>query len=36
MIINAGIIRVVCYKNHHDEAGIDLLKKAGVEVVIKK
>jgi dCMP deaminase len=36
MIINAGIICVVCYKNHHDEGGIDLLKKADVEVVIKK
>jgi dCMP deaminase len=32
MIINSGIIRVVCYKNHHDEEGIKLLKKAKVEI----
>jgi dCMP deaminase len=32
MIINSGIIRVVCYKNHHDKVGIKLLKKAKVEI----
>jgi len=35
MIINAGIIRVVCFKNHHDEKGLKLLKQAKVEVEIK-
>ena len=32
MIINAGIKRVVCFKNHHDEEGIKLLEKANVEI----
>ncbi len=31
MIINAGIIRVVCQMSHHDKKGIELLKKAGVK-----
>lgn len=35
MIINAGIVRVVCFKNHHDEQGLKLLKKANVEVKLK-
>lgn len=35
MLINAGIIRVVCRKKHHDLTGIDLLKKARVKVDIK-
>lgn len=35
MIINAGIIRVICRDEHHDKAGIELLKKAGVKVEIK-
>jgi dCMP deaminase len=35
MLINAGIIRVVCKMEHHDEEGIALLKKAGVQVDIK-
>lgn len=34
MIINAGIIKVVCSANHHDIAGIKLLKEAGVEIKI--
>ncbi len=34
MLINAGIIRVVCEIKHHDKKGINLLKKAGVEVKI--
>ena len=32
MMINAGIIRVVYFKNHHDEEGIKLLKKAKIDV----
>lgn len=32
MLINAGIIRVVCRKEHHDLGGIELLKKAGIVV----
>lgn len=32
MLINAGIIRVVCRMEHHDLEGIKLLEKAGVEV----
>jgi len=36
MIINAGIIRVVCRLEHHDLGGMELMKKAGVEVEIKK
>jgi len=32
MIINAGIVRVVCRMEHHDTEGIKLLEKAGVEV----
>lgn len=35
MLINAGITRVVCHKEHHDLDGIELLKKAGVKVEIK-
>lgn len=35
MLINAGIIRVVCRIEHHDDQGITLLKKAGVKVDIK-
>jgi dCMP deaminase len=35
MLINAGIIRVVCKMEHHDLEGIELLKKAGVTVDIK-
>ncbi len=35
MLINAGIKRVVCRMEHHDKAGIELLKKAGVKVEIK-
>lgn len=33
MIINAGIIRVVCRLEHHDEEGIKLLKKAKINVI---
>lgn len=36
MIINAGLKRVVCFLKHHDLQGIELLKKAKVEVEIKK
>lgn len=32
LIINAGITRVVYKSKHHDGAGIELLKRAGVEV----
>ncbi len=35
MLINAGIVRVVCKKEHHDEEGIELLKRAGVKVEVK-
>ncbi|MCL4364031.1 cytidine/deoxycytidylate deaminase family protein [Patescibacteria group bacterium] len=35
MLINAGIVRVVCKMEHHDKEGIELLKKAGVKVEIK-
>jgi len=35
MLINAGIIKVICQKEHHDEGGIELLKKAGIQVEIK-
>ena len=36
IIANAGIIRVVCRVEHHDLAGVELLKKAGVRVEITK
>jgi len=32
MLINAGIRRVVCYKNHHDLEGLKLLEKAAIKV----
>lgn len=32
MLINAGIIKVVCKMEHHDGDGVILLKKAGIEV----
>jgi dCMP deaminase len=35
MLINAGIKRVVCRMEHHDQEGINLLKKAGITVEIK-
>ena len=35
MLINAGIVRVVCKMEHHDKEGIELLKKAGVNVEVK-
>lgn len=35
MLINAGIVRVVCRMEHHDLGGIELLKKAGITVEIK-
>jgi len=35
IIANAGIVRVVCRVEHHDEAGMELLKKAGIKVEIK-
>jgi dCMP deaminase len=35
ILANAGIIRVVCRMEHHDKEGVELLKKAGVEVEIK-
>ncbi|MCS6956613.1 MAG: dCMP deaminase family protein [Patescibacteria group bacterium] len=34
MIINAGIIRIVCCLNHHDKEGIKLLEKAKIKVDI--
>lgn len=36
MLINAGIKRVVCRMEHHDQEGIELLKKTGVNVEIKE
>lgn len=33
LIINAGIIRFVFQKPHHDEEGMHLLEKAGIEVI---
>ncbi len=36
IIANAGIIRVICRMEHHDIAGIKLLKKAGIIVEIVK
>ncbi|GAB4219529.1 MAG: cytidine/deoxycytidylate deaminase family protein [Candidatus Microgenomates bacterium] len=36
MIINAGIKRVVCFKNHHDEEGIRLLQSVNIELIINK
>jgi len=36
MLINAGIIKVICRMEHHDKEGIELLKKAGIIVEIKK
>lgn len=35
MLINAGIVRVVCKMEHHDKEGINLLKKAGIKVEVK-
>jgi len=35
MLVNAGITRVVCKIAHHDLAGLELLKKAGVSVSTK-
>lgn len=35
MLINAGIVRVVCKQDHHDAQGLELLKKAGVKVDIR-
>lgn len=35
MLINAGIVRVVCKMEHHDHEGIELLKKAGISVEVK-
>lgn len=35
MLINAGIVRVVCKMEHHDKEGIELLKKAGVKIDVK-
>jgi len=32
MLINAGIVRVVCRKQHHDAGGISLLKEAKIKV----
>ena len=34
MLINAGIVRVVCKMEHHDKEGIELLKKAGVKAEV--
>lgn len=34
MLINAGIIRVVCRIEHHDKKGIELLKQAKIKVEI--
>lgn len=34
MLINAGIVRVVSRKEHHDLEGLNLLKKAGIQVSV--
>ena len=36
MIINAGIKRVVFQDLHHDKEGVELLKKAGLELIMNK
>ncbi len=36
MLINAGIKKVICRMEHHDQEGIELLKKAGVVAEIKE
>src|SRR3989338_3566607 len=36
MIINAGIVRYVYHQPHHDEDGIELLKKANIQVIMNK
>ena len=35
MLINSGIVKVICKVEHHDKGGIKFLKKAGVEVESK-
>lgn len=35
MLINAGIVRVVCKIEHHDKEGIKLLQQAKVKVELK-
>ena len=35
ILVNAGIVKVVCNEEHHDLGGIELLKKAGVKVEVK-
>lgn len=35
MLINSGIVKVVCKMEHHDKEGIELLKKAGIKVEIR-
>lgn len=34
MLINAGITKVVCKKDHHDLKGLQLLKEAGIKIVL--
>lgn len=36
MLINAGIIRVVCKMEHHDKEGVELLRQAGIIIEIVK
>lgn len=36
MLINSGIIKVMCRIEHHDTEGIELLKKAKIEVISDK
>ncbi len=36
MLINAGVVRVVCRLEHHDKNGIELLKQAGVKIEIAR
>lgn len=36
MLINAGVIEVVCRIEHHDKKGLELLEQAGVKIKIDK
>lgn len=36
MIVNAGIVRLICKMDHHDLEGIELLKKANIQVDVKQ
>ena|SRR4030067_114894 len=36
MLINSGIAKVICRIEHHDSDGIELLKKAKIEIIVNK